>query len=109
NRSREEAGVTRRKVPISVPMGRAAGVLPRKLFVGTGAIDIDLEGETIHTSLGRGVRYPARWTKAGSSGDAHIDITQTSKRTADGEAARLIGASPALADIVALPAKRESA
>jgi len=31
------------------------------------------------------------------------------RRTVDGEAARLIGASPALADIVALPAKRESA
>ncbi len=84
--------MTRRTIPMTVPMGKAAGVLPRTLQVGTASLDIDLEGETITTGLGRGVRYKARWTKGPrrseakarwATGNAHIDIIQTSKMTAE--------------------------
>jgi len=68
---------------MTVPMGRAAGVLPRTIHVGPAVLQIEHEGETISTGLGRGVRYRARWTKSGGSGTATIDITQTSKLTAE--------------------------
>jgi hypothetical protein len=68
---------------MTVPMGRAAGVLPRQIQVGSATLDVQPEGETINTGLGRGVRYGARWTKPGGSGKATIDITQTSKMTAE--------------------------
>ena len=68
---------------MTVPMGRAAGVLPREIQVGPATLQIDPEGTTFNTGLGRGVRYEARWTRSGTKGDAHVDITQTSKLTAE--------------------------
>jgi hypothetical protein len=75
--------VTRRTIPITVPMSRAAGVLPRQVLVGEAALDIDHEGETITTGRGRGVRYKARWTKATGSGTGYVDIIQNSKMSGE--------------------------
>jgi len=75
--------VTKRTIPMTVPMGRAAGVLPRTIQVGTAQLDLSPDGETLNTGLGRGVRYGARWTKPGGAGHATIDIIQTSKMTAE--------------------------
>jgi len=68
---------------MTVPMGRAAGVLPRTIQVGSATLEVFSEGETISTGLGRGVRYEARWTKPGGAGIATVEIIQTSKMTAD--------------------------
>jgi hypothetical protein len=68
---------------MTVPMGRAAGVLPRTIQVGSATLEVSSEGETFNTGLGRGVRYRGRWTKSGISGDATVDITQTSKLTSE--------------------------
>lgn len=75
--------MTRRTIPMTVPMGRAAGVLPRTIQVGSATLEVSSEGETINTGLGRGVRYEARWAKSGAAGTATVDITQTSKMTAE--------------------------
>ena len=96
--------MTRRTVPMAVPMGRAAGALPRAIHVGSATLEISPDGETISTHLGRGVRFNANWSKAGGRGKATIDITQTSKMTAEisvgleapGGLARLLFSGPRL-------------
>lgn len=75
--------MTKRTIPMTVPMGRAAGVLPRTIQVGSATLDVSSEGETISNGLGRGVRYEARWTKPGASGTAAVEIIQTSKMTSE--------------------------
>ncbi len=68
---------------MTVPMGRAAGVLPRTIQVGSATLHVSPEGETLNTGLGRGVRFEARWSMTGGSGTATVDITQTSKLTSE--------------------------
>lgn len=75
--------MTKRTIPMTVPMGRAAGVLPRTIQVGSATLDVSPEGETLNTGLGRGVRFEAHWSATGGSGKATVDITQTSKLTSE--------------------------